>query len=201
MTYADGLGSASGRMRGWPGKRVRQLTVALTCMGMLVACGRMEPPRYTSPDLRRLEADFDQAWGATVRTLTERGFDFRRLDRVAGTIETEWLTINPEYSASILVTKREDRYCACGKPGLGEAFRVKQARLALLLNPIRPGETGLRIEASFRTQRYSDTLFLADRPLGDVDCSSRGRLEEEVKVEIQIRALSDQLERLRRGAH
>jgi hypothetical protein len=168
---------------------------------MLVACGRVEPPRYAPPDLRRLEADFDQAWEATVRTLTERGFDIRTLDRAAGTIETDWLTINPEYAASILVTKREDRYCACGKPGLGEAFRVKQARLALLLHPNRPGETGLRIEASFRTQRYSDALFWADRPLGDVECSSRGRLEEEVKVEIQIRALSDQLERLRRGAH
>jgi len=33
-----------------------------------------------------------------------------------------------------------------------------------------------------------------------VECNSRGRLEEELRVEIQIRALSDQLDRLRRGA-
>lgn len=184
-----------------PGTRVRQLAVALTCMGMLVGCGRVEPPRHPAPDLRRLEADFDQAWEAAVRTLTERGFEIQAVDRAAGTIETGWLTINPEYTASVLVTKREDRYCACGKPGLGEAFRVKQARLALLLQPIRPGDTELRIEASFRTQRYSDALLWANRPLGELECSSRGRLEEEVRVEIQIRALSDQLERLRRGAH
>jgi hypothetical protein len=54
--------------------------------------------------------------------------------------------------------------------------------------------------AHFRTQRYSDAPLWANRPLGDAECSSRGRLEEEIKVQIQIRALSDQFERLRRGA-
>lgn len=170
------------------------------CVGILGSCSRMESPRHTPQDLRRVEADFAQAWEVTVRTLTERGFEIRTLDRDAGTIETGWLTINPDYAATVLVTKREDRYCACGRPGLGQAYRMKQARLSLLLHPIRPGETGLRVEASFRTQRYSDALFWADRPLGEIECSSRGRLEEEVRVEIQIRALSDQLERLRRGA-
>ncbi len=196
-----GLGSAPGHVRGWPGKKVRHFPFALMCVGVLVSCGRMESPRPTPQDLRRVEADFAQAWEVTVRTLTERGFEIRTFDRDAGTIETGWLTINPDYAATVLVTKREDRYCACGRPGLGLAYRMKQARLSLLLHPIRPGETGLRVEASFRTQRYSDALLWADRPLGEVECSSRGRLEEEIRVEIQIRALSDQLERLRRGAH
>jgi hypothetical protein len=147
-----------------------------------------------------VEADFEQAWEAALRTLIERGFDLQGLDPVQGTIETGWLIINSEYTATQLVTKWEDRYCACGQPALGQAFRAKQARVALQLQRIQPGETGLRIAASFRTQRYSNTVLWADRLLGEVACGSRGRLEEELKVQIQVRALTDRLERLRRGA-
>ncbi len=167
---------------------------------MLVACGRVEPLRRVPADVRHVEGNFEQAWEAAVRTLTERGFDVQRLDPVQGMIETGWLTINSEYTATMLVTKWEDRYCACGHPALGQAFRVKQARLALQLQRIQPGETGLQIAAAFRTQRYSNALLWADRQLGEVACSSRGRLEEELMLQIQLRALTDRIERLRRGA-
>lgn len=173
--------------------------LATVFLGLLAACGGLQPRRHTAQEFRRLEADFDQTWEAAVRTLTERGFDIRMMDRSAGTIETGWVTINPDYAATVLVTEREDRYSACGKPGLGQAFRTKQARLTLALRRIRRGETGLRTEAFFRTQRYWDAPLLGNRPLEDVECSSRGRLEEELKVEVQVRALSDLLERLRRG--
>jgi hypothetical protein len=178
---------------------MRQFTLATISLGLLVGCGGMELRRPTPQEFRRLEADFDQAWEAAVRTLTERGFDIRMIDRDGGTIETGWLTINAEYAATVLWTEQEDRYCLCGKPALGQAYRAKEARLVLLLRSIRRGETGLRVEAHFRTQRYSDAPFWANRPLGDMQCSSRGRLEEELRVQIQLRALSDQLERLRRG--
>jgi hypothetical protein len=161
----------------------------------------MEPARDAPREFRRLEADLDSAWEATIRTLKDRGYDIRTSDRSARTIETGWLTFNPEYAATIFVTQQEDRYSTCGKPGLGQAFRAKQVRLVVTLQPLWRGETGLRTEAFFRTQRYTDTLVWANRPLGDVECSSRGRLEEELRVEIQIRALSDHLDRLRRGSH
>lgn len=186
--------------RGGLDARMRTLAVTAICAGVLIACGGMEPHWHTSREFRRLEVDFGQAWEAAIRTLIERGFDIRTLDRTAGIIETGWLTINPEYAATIFVTEQEDRYSACGKPALGQAFRAKQARLALTLSPVRRGETGLRTEAYFRTQRYSDAPLWSNRPLGDEECRSRGRLEEEIKVQIQLRALSDQLERLRRGA-
>jgi hypothetical protein len=179
---------------------MRELAIAAICAGVLVACGGLEPHRHTHQDFRRLEVDFGQAWEATVRTLIERGFDIRTIDRNAGTIETGWLTINPDYAATIFVTEQEDRYSTCGRPALGQAFRTKQARLVMTLSPTRRGETGLRAVAHFRTQRYSDAPLWANRPLGDAECSSRGRLEEEIKVQIQIRVLSDQFERLRRGA-
>jgi hypothetical protein len=156
--------------------------------------------QHTSRDFRRLEVDFGRAWEAAIRILIERGFDIRTLDRSAGVIETGWLTINPEYAATIFVTEQEDRYAACGRPVLGQAFHAKQARLVLTLSPVRRGETNLRTEAYFRTQRYSDVPLWSNQPLGDEECSSRGRLEEEIKVQIQLRVLSDQLDRLRRGA-
>ncbi|HSC70980.1 MAG TPA: hypothetical protein VLH58_06470 [Candidatus Methylomirabilis sp.] len=174
--------------------------MATVSLGVVVACGGIESHRDPPREFRRLEADFDQAWQATIRTLKDRGYDIRTMDLSARAIETGWLTFNPDYAATVFVTQQEDRYSICGKPSLGQAFRAKQVRLVVTLQPTRRGETGLRTEAFFRTQRY-DTLVLSNRPLGEVECTSRGRLEEELRAEIQIRALSDHLDRLRRGAH
>jgi hypothetical protein len=181
--------------------RMRRFALATVLLGVVVACGGIEPHADTRREFRRLEADFDHAWEATIRTLKDRGYDIRTMDLSGRAIETGWLTFNPDYAATVFVTQQEDRYSICGKPGLGQAFRAKQVRLVVTLQPTRRGETGLRTEAFFRTQRYTDTLVLANRPLGEVECASRGRLEEELRVEIQIRALSDHLDRLRRGAH
>jgi hypothetical protein len=178
---------------------MRRLALATVSLGLVVACGGVEPAREAPQEFRRLEADFDQAWEATIRALMERGYDIRTMDRSARTIETGWLTFNPDYAAGVFVTQQEDRYSACGKPSLGQAFRAKQVRLVLTFQPMRRGETGLRTEAFFQTRRYTDTLLWGNQPLGDLECNSRGRLEEELRVDIQIRALSDQLDRLRRG--
>lgn len=179
---------------------MRRLAVAAICLGALAACGGVEAPRHIPQDFKRLEVNFALAWEAAVRTLIERGFDIRTIDRDAGIIETGWLTINPEYAATIFVTEREDRYSTCGRPGLFRAFRGKQARLTLTLRAMPPAESGLRAEASFHTQRYSHVFLWSDRLLGDVECGSRGRLEEEMRLQIQLRAISEQLQRLRRGA-
>lgn len=179
---------------------MRGLAVAAICAGALAACGGVEPPRHIPQDFRRLEVSFALAWEVAVRILIERGFDIRTIDRDAGIIETGWLTINPEYAATIFVTEREDRYSTCGRPGLFRAFRGKQARLVLTLRSMPRAEAGLRAEGYFRTQRYSHAPLWSNRLLGDVECSSRGRLEEEMKLQIQLRAISEQLERLRRGA-
>lgn len=179
---------------------MRLLVVATGCMSLLVACGGVQPAPSAPPESRRLEADLDQAWEATLRTLTERGYEIRSVDRARGLIQTDWLTINPEYAATIFMTQQEDRYSDCGKPGLGQAFRGKQVRLEVALQPIRRGETGFRVDAAFRTQRYADAPLWAGRPLGDANCRSRGRLEDEVRVEVQFRAFADQWEKIRRGA-
>jgi hypothetical protein len=180
---------------------MRRLTLAAVSLGVLVACGGIGSHSPLPREVRRVEADFDQAWEAALRTLIQRGYNIRTVDRSIGTIETGWTTFNPDYAATVFVTEHEDRYSLCGKPPLGQAYRTKQVRLVVTLQPGRPGETGLLTEAVFRTQRYSDAPLWANRPLGDQECGSRGRLEEELRVEIQIRALSGELERLRRGTH
>jgi len=178
---------------------MRRLALVTASLGVLVACGGIEPARDAPREFRRLEADFEQTWEATIRTLKDRGYDIRTINPSARTIETGWLTFNPEYAATIFVTQQEDRYSLCGKPALGHAYRAKQVRLVVTLQPTRRGETGLRTEAFFQTRRYTDTPLWANYPLGEVECTSRGRLEEELRVEIQIRALSEHLDRLRRG--
>jgi hypothetical protein len=178
---------------------MRQIALASVCAGVLVACGGVETHRAAPQELRRLESDFDRAWEATVRVVRERGFEIRTLDRTDGSIQTGWMTINPEYAATVLVTSQEDRYCACGRPNVGQAFRSKQARLEMVLSPLRAEETGLHIAAFFRTQRHTDVPLWRNHPLGEVECNSRGRLEEEIRVLIQLRLLSDRLEQLRRG--
>lgn len=180
---------------------MRAGTLAVICVALLAACGGVAPRRPAAQQFHRLEADFDQAWKAAVRTLIERGYQIRAIDRGAGVVETGWLTINPEYSATVFVTEHEDRYSACGKPALGQVFRTKQARLVLTLRPTRRGETGLRAEAFFRAQRYSNAPLWANRPLGEIECTSRGRLEEEIRVQVQLWAIADQLDRLRKGMH
>jgi hypothetical protein len=178
---------------------MRAFALAAICAGVLASCGGIEPDRRMPQEFRRLQASFAQSWEAAIRTLIERGYDIRTADRGAGIIETGWLTINPEYAATVFVTEQEDRYATCGRPALGQAFRAKQARLILTLAPMRRSEADLRVEAFFRTERYTDAPLWSDRPLGEVECSSRGRLEEEIKVEVQLRAVAEQLERLRRG--
>jgi hypothetical protein len=183
------------RDRGW-----QSLGLLLGCMVLLPACGTKQPGASPAKETRRLEAEFDQAWEATLWTLAERGFEIRRLDRGAGIIETGWLTINPDYTSTVFVTQQEDRYSLCGKPSLGQAYRGKQARLELELRPVRRGEADIQVAAFFRTHRYTDAPLLGDRPRGEVECRSRGRLEDELQIQVQLRAFSAALERLRRGA-
>lgn len=179
---------------------MRRLAAAALCMGAMVGCGGAPAPQSRPPqEARRLGTDFDQTWDAVIRMLAERGYEIRRSDRETGTIETEWVAINPDYHASILVTRNEDRYSACGKPGIGRTFRGKQVRLSLMLSPVRRGVTDLTVQADFRTEARSPLSFPSEAPGDDVACVSRGRLEDEIAIETQVRALSDQLNRTHRG--
>jgi hypothetical protein len=147
------------------------------------------------PDARRLQADIDPAWDAAERVLADRGFDIKRTDRTSGVIETGWLALNAEYSASVFLTENEDRYSDCGKPGLGRADRGKEARLLLRLLPAGRGQTDMDVRAAFRTERKAWFFGSSVRP----DCQSRGRLEDEVFMDTQVKAWADQLHRQRRG--
>ena len=178
---------------------MRRLAAGVLCMGVLVGCGGMPPGSRPPQEARRLGVDFDQAWDAVVRILAERGYEIRQDDRGAGTIETEWRTLNPDYTASILVTQNEDRYSACGKPGFGQTFRGKQVRLTVVLAPVRRGVTDLAVHADFRTDGRSSLSLSSDASGDEVACRSRGRLEDEIAIETQVRALGDHLNRTRRG--
>jgi hypothetical protein len=180
---------------------MRRLAAGVLCMGVLVGCGRTPPGSHPPHEARRLSADFDRVRDTVVRILAERGYEIRPDDRGAGTIETEWRTINPGYTASILVTQNEDRYSACGKPGFGQTFRGKQVRLTVVLAPVRRGATDLAVHADFRTDGHSGLSLSSDAPGDEVVCRSRGRLEDEIAIETQVRALGDHLNRTRRGVH
>jgi hypothetical protein len=178
---------------------MRRFAAGMLCMGLLVGCAGTPSGNRSPQEARRIGVDFDQAWDTVVRILAERGYEIRQGDRTTGTIETEWRTINPDYTASILVTQNEDRYSSCGKPGFGQTFRGKQVRLTAALSPVRRGVTDLAVRAEFRTDGHS-TLSLSFGASGDeVACRSRGRLEDEVAIETQVRALTDHLNRTHRG--
>lgn len=180
---------------------MRRLAAAALCMGAVVGCGGAPSPQSRPPqEIRHVGTDFDQTWDAAIRTLAERGYQIRRSDREAGTIETEWFAINPDYTASILVTQNEDRYGACGRPGLGRTFRGKQVRLTLMLSSVRRDTTDLTVLADFRTEGRSNFSISSEAPGDEVVCQSRGRLEDEIAIETQVRALSDRLNRTRRRA-
>ena len=176
------------------------LALILVALALLASCRTLSPePRATTETLK-LEVGLDLACEAAIRVLGERGYALQVVDRVAGIVETDWLTTNPEYAASIFVTEHQDRYSECGKPGLGRAFRAKQTRLKVRLSPGSRDETDLRIDAGFRTQGYSHFLFFwGMQPLGESPCRSRGRLEEELALQMKLRTLGEQLQRLRRG--
>jgi hypothetical protein len=174
------------------------LALILAGLSLLMGCGGSLPGPQRPPETRRLEADFDVACEAVIRVLGERGYDLPHMDRIAGVIESDWLSTNFDYAASILVTEHQDRYSDCGKPGLGRAFRGKQTRLKVMLSQSRGGETDIRIDAAFRTQRFSSFLWW-NRPMGEWPCRSRGRLEEELALQMKLWILGEQLERIRRG--
>jgi hypothetical protein len=178
---------------------MRRIAAAVLCAGALIACGGVPPQGRPPQEARRLGADFDRIWDAALRILAERGYEIAQSDRTSGTIETAWFPINPDYSASVLVTRNEDRYSACGKPDVGQSFRGKQVRLTILLSPARRGATDLTVRAEFRTEARSGLSLLSERPGDEHACRSRGRIEDEIAVETQVRALTDHLNRSRRG--
>ena len=173
---------------------VQRLATGLLCLTVLGGCWAKSPRSYPVPDSRRLEADFENAWEATCRVLADRGYDIQRNDRAAGAIETGWRVVNPNYAASIFLTQNEDRYSDCGTPGLWRAYRGKQVRLTVTLSPVGQGQTEVVVRAAFRTERRS--IFSQSPAL--LECPSRGRLEEEILLESQVRALGNQLQRFRR---
>jgi hypothetical protein len=177
------------------------LVLILLGLPLLAGCGGMAPKSYSVPEGRRLEAEFEQAWDALVRVLLERRFSFRLLDPQTGSLETTWTTVNADYAASVLVTQSDDRYSHCGRPGVGEAFREKSARIVGVLAPHPRAGTHITMRAEFRTQRYSTLGLGPDKLLGTAECRSRGWLEDELAVQTQVRAVKDRLERARRDAY
>jgi NlpB/DapX lipoprotein len=174
---------------------MQRLAAGLLCLSVLGGCGGKAPRQYPVPESRRLDTDLDHAREATARVLADRGYTIQRNDPATGVIETDWLTVNPDYSANLFLTENEDRYSDCGKPGLWKTDHGKQARLAVSVSAAGRGQTELQVRAAFRTERTVVLLQIATLP----GCRSRGRLEEEIFVETQVWALTNHLQRLRRG--
>lgn len=170
------------------------LAVGLLCLGLLSGCGAKSPRAYPVPESRRVDAEVEHLWDATCRVLADRGYDIQRADNAAGAIETEWRTHNPDYAANVFVTRNEDRYSDCGKPGLWDSYRRKHVRITVNLAPAGKRQTEMSVRAAFRTERAS---VFSQSP-APFECRSRGRLEEEIRLESQVRALSMQIQRLRR---
>jgi hypothetical protein len=172
----------------------RCLAVGLVCLGMLSGCGAKSPRAYPVSESHRLDAEMEHAWDAACRVLADRGYDIQRNDSATGVIETAWRMHNPDFTASIFITKNEDRYSDCGKPGLWESYRRKHVRITVHLAPAGKRQTEASVRAAFRTDR---TSFFSQAP-ESLECRSRGRLEEEIWLESQVRALSKQIQRFRR---
>jgi hypothetical protein len=174
---------------------VRGAAAVVVCLGLLSACGGKNPRNYQVPESRRLEADVASVREATHRVLADRGYEVRVSDPATGAIETGWRTVNADYSASLFLTRNEDRYSDCGKPGLGKTYRGKQVRLTVSLSAAGANQTDVLVRATYRTERNG---IFSSAPIA-LECRSRGRLEEEFLVETQVRALTNALHKIRRG--
>ncbi len=168
-------------------------------LGLAAGCATVDSSGRPPLEFRRIGAEYDQTWEATLRTIAERGYVVRRADRQSGRIETDWRVINPEFEATVFRTRMGDRYSSCGRPGLGQVYRTTDGRLELILEPGQEGTTRLRVDALFQTHRYAVFPSASEKPMGVTPCPSRGRLEDEIRVEIQVRAIAAQLDRMRRG--
>ena len=178
---------------------VRQLMMGTLYLGLAAGCATVDSSGRPPVEFRRIEADYDHTWEAALRTIAERGYVVRRADRQTGQIETDWLLSNSEFEATAIRTRMGDRYSSCGKPGLGQAYRTKESRLELILERGPQGSTRLRVDATFQTYRYSLFPSPSEKPLGATPCPSRGRLEDEIRVEVQVRAIAAQVDRMRKG--
>jgi hypothetical protein len=174
---------------------MRRLAAGLLCLSVLNGCGGKSPRSYSVPESRRLETELTHVWEAAARILADRGYDIQHSDRASGTIETDWLAVNAGYSASVFLTQSDDRYSDCGRPGLGKSYLGKEARVVVSLTAVGPSQTEVLVRAAFRTQRKG---IFSQSPEA-LECRSRGRLEEEILVETQVRALTNKLQRFRRG--
>jgi hypothetical protein len=169
------------------------------CMGLAAGCATVDSSGKPPLEFRRIPADYDHTWEAALRTIAERGYVVQQADRQTGRIETDWRLTNPEFEATVIRTRMGDRYGNCGKPGIGQAYRTTEGKLQLILERGPQESTRLRVDALFRTYRYSLFPTASEKPLGVTPCQSLGRLEDEIRVEVQVRALAAQLERMHRG--
>ena len=174
---------------------IRRVAAGLLCLSVLGGCGAKSPRTYPLQEARRLEVELDRTWETMHRIVVDRGYAIQHSDQPEGVIETDWITVNADYAASVFLTQNEDRYSDCGKPGLGKTYRGKQARLMVRLAAAGRNQTEVLVRAAFRTERNAAFSRFATF----LECRSRGRLEEEILVETQVRALTNQFQRFRRG--
>jgi hypothetical protein len=182
---------------------MRRLCLAFIAAELAGACGGGLPqgPPPAVVETKRLRVEPRRTWEAAEALLTDQGYTLRRRDRAAGVLETDWHVINPDYNSTLLVTGQDDRYSECGKPGLGRAYGGKEVKLRLEVSPsVRKGETALAVQAVFRTAQYLGLPMAVGQPRGFAFCRSTGWLEDELAVRIQVQAVTDQLDHLRRGA-
>jgi hypothetical protein len=182
---------------------MKRLFAIVLCVELLTACSGLPtgvPP--ASVVTRRLRAEPGRVWDAARQVLDQQGYQILQEDRSAGILETDWSATNPAYQASFWVTEQQDRYSECSKPGFGQTFAGKEARLRLQVSPsLKPDETELTVQAGFRTTLTRGRGVAVGHTPPRVFCRSTGWLEDELAVRIQLVALGGRLDRLRRGGH
>ena len=162
--------------------QARVVVVVLLSVSLLAGC--VKPPgTYDIEAATVLDADRDVAWQAVVDFFGASGLPIHVADRGTGLVVTDWMDATELSLSELPDADKNLAFCDCGTGNI-TVYWVR-GKSTVLVSDAPGGEVELRVKCVY--QALVD--YGSVDHIGDVECTSTGRLEELVESYVKARCL------------
>lgn len=156
--------------------------LAVAYAGWAGGCAPFPPPKKAISDSRLYKERYRDVWYAVLDTLSDRNIRVTSARQMSGTIAAEDDSIALR---RFDIGRYDSRYCLCGAPGRGHAFRQLVGTYAFALVRAGADEVSVKVDATYRASVYA-----GDRFVDWVSCPSKGTFEPAFLKEVAFRLAS-----------